>query len=546
MGRLSAFFRVFAVNISIRLASTVRRVYARRWVLLLLALVWGSSCQPQGGLVVVLVDGERLSVTVQEATVGEVLQRAGVTLGQLDRVFPDTWQLVRPGAEIVVTRMRHELIELQEELPFTRELVHNEALPFGEQRLAQKGETGQVRITYRVVYADDVEIEREEVRREILKQPVAEVVVVGSQGSLAAVPIAATVAYVSNGNAWVMRETSANRRPLTSWGDLDGRVFDLSMDGRFVLFTRAGGSEPDEPLNTLWAVATTVLGQQPFSLGVENTLYAQWSPDGQSIVYSTAEHTGGRPGWKAHNDLWLAPFSEQDEGNPVLGAPERLLPASDEGAFSWWGTHFAWSPDGRYIAYARADQIGVVDVSLKLPIRLVEFPEYNTYSDWVWVSALSWSPDSRFIVCTVHKPLAQQGVVDQDSPAFDLEVLAVDRSVHAVLVHDVGMWAGAKWSPRLKGADSRIVYGLAQQPFESEHSRYEVYMVDRDGSNAQRLFPPLGEIGLVAPPQMAWSPAGDQVLIVRGGNLYVLEVDSGLVRQLTGDGAAHLPCWQGS
>lgn len=108
------------------------------------------------------------------------------------------------------------------------------------------------------------------------------------------------------------------------------------------------------------------------------------------------------------------------------------------------------------------------------------------------------------------------------------------------------MWASPVWSPaESMAADqhrSRIAYCTALNPLDSQASDYDLYLVDGDGSNETKLFPLHGEEGLKAP-ELAWSPWADGLLTMREGNLYLLSLSSGALRQLTADGGGTLPQW---
>jgi hypothetical protein len=75
--------------------------------------------------------------------------------------------------------------------------------------------------------------------------------------------------------------------------------------------------------------------------------------------------------------------------------------------------------------------------------------------------------------------------------------------------------------------------------------RYLLYIVDRDGSNEERLFPPQGEEGLVVEELFpwVWSPWGGQIVVVKEGNLHLLDLKNGSLEQLTIDGGASQPLW---
>lgn len=486
----------------------------KRRVFLWLAILALASCAGPKGIAI-LVDGRRQEVETRASTVREVLVEAEVALGSLDRVEPDLWESVKKGMEIRVIRVREESEVEVQKVPFESPVIKDEALEVGESLLMQEGEEGKEEVVWLVTYEDGEEVARKEVARRVILEPVPEVKLVGAKGLLPSIPIRGTIAYISHGNAWVMRHESGQKRPLTVSGDLDGRGFALSPDGTRLLFSRTTGSA----LNSLWVVSTVVVGDEPQPLGIEGVRYAEWSSDGHMIAYSTAEKTKGAPGWKARNDLWIASLE---------GEKKEVLSPSSGGIYGWWGTNFAWSPDGSLFAYADADEVGVIDASTGECSLLLSFPPYYTYAEWVWVPTLSWSPDSRFLVTTAHS-----------NETFDLWVLGVGGKVKTRLVPEVGIWSSPRWS----WGDS-ILFGRAEDTDSSQESRYLLYTVDRDGSNEERILPQ-GEEGLVVEEltPWTWSPWDGEVIVVKEGNLYLIDLENGSWQQLTLDDGGSQPRW---
>lgn len=511
-------------------------------VTIALAFGLGACGQPRPLRVALHADGQQqiLRVTAPSAwAVRDLLDAAGVSLGPLDRVEPDLYVGVADGMDVVVTRVEERFEVERRPLPFAHKTVRNEAVPEGERRLLQAGSNGEVEITYQLTLENGVEVARQEVRREVTAQPVDEVVLLGVQGELATVPISGTIAYLSGGNAWFMRESSDLRRNITGSADLDGRVFALSPDGSRLLFTRGMAGDEGSPLNSFWLARTSLVGEDPRYMGVVGVVWAEWSPDGTRAAYSTAERSGGVPGWKANNDLWIITLPEEGTGGQP--AFEMVLPPTADIPYAWWGRSFAWSPDGRYLAYAQADEVGIVSVKDKVPLPLASFVPYRTRSHWAWVPSVSWSSDGYLVSFVAHEG-DLEGLSPEDSPIFGLWAASVDGKVQVRLKEEVGMWSGPRWAPAGGEAGDLMAFGQAQSPRNSEDSRYELYVSDRDGSNARRLFPPQGLMGLIAP-AVAWSPRGDAMLVEYEGNLYRIDVTSGSLDQLTADGQSTQPRW---
>ena len=513
-----------------------------KWAILILLLLPLAACASDSSRTVTLVaDGERRTLTTDALTVRDLLAEAGITLDEDDRVVPVEPTFIEDGMAVHVIRVEVRTETEEQIIPYERQTIQDATVPAGETHLLRAGVNGIQELTYAITLEDGVETDRRLVRRVTVQEPEDEVLLIGAREELSAVPISGTIAYISARNVWVMRTTTGNRRRLTTAGDLDGRVFDLSPDGSQLIFSRAA----TDTLNTLWLLETGVADAAPVRLDVDGVLWAAWSPDGEQIAYSTGELRGNdAAGWEAANDLYVARPRASDGR---LVARRRVLGPSAGGAYGWWGTLYAWSPDGESLAYARADEVGVVRLRAEQATPLLRFAPYRTYGNWAWTPAVAWSPDGEFIVTVAHSP-STTGEMPEDSPVFDLYALritiedgeVVSPTLTVELASEVGMWATPSFSPD----GNSILFGRARAPYTSQTSTYELALMDRDGSGKRLLFPPYADEPGLDYPAVAWDPWEGQIAVVYRGDLYLVAAD-GEARRITEDGGVTAVRWAG-
>ncbi len=512
-------------------------------LLCLLFAACAPSTPPPSILVSLVADGrERTFSYTERVTVDEFLRDAEVTLGELDSVNPPLYTQIEDGMRVTVVRIQEERYCEENPVPFTRRTVLNEGLAPGEERLGQAGQNGVIQICYRVQVRDGVPRDPVEVSRTTLVVPQDEVVYVGPSGQVEPTVINGTIAYLSNGNAWVMRGSSTSKRPLTETGDLDGRVFTLSPDGRRLLFTRRSINAGDNTFNRLWLLPNITVDVEPIQLLPQNVLLADWVPGAENTIsYSTGEARNTAPGWQAYNDLWLMRI-DPDTGE-ALNVRE-LVERSSGGLYGWWGTGFRWSNSGERLAWVHADGIGTVDLETGAFNPLLNYPVFNTFQQpWSWRASVSWSPDDSLLLTTVHgDPIGSEP--PETSPAFHVAATDAEGTFRAELVRNAGIWANPAYSPASDGDNGKIAY-LRCRDFPncvSDNAQYDLVVADRDGSNKRVVFPPERQPGLTQR-EFVWSPNGQEIAFIYQGNLWIVNVETLVAHQLTLDGGAMRPVW---
>ena len=493
-----------------------------------------------------IFDGESIQITSNASNVRELLDHEAIELSDDDLIDPPLFTPLTAEIEVKIVRVTESIEIIEKSIPFQRRTVRNESMSAEDDPLiVQAGHPGLQETTVRIVYYDGIESSRQETKVTIVESAQDEIVMMGTGLSPGNVDFAGLLAFISGGNSVLLRGSSAFPEQLNTGGDLDHRVFSLSPDGNHLLYTRI--STDTERFNTLWVVGTEP-DSAPRQLDVENILWADWNPalaDNQQIAFTTGIPTDLLPGWEANNDLWVGDISASEFDN---FRPMRLIEAYPA-TYGWWGGNYAWSPNGDFIAYSFADEVGIIDLQTSKEVqrraKLQSFTEFNTRADWVWVPTLSWSPDGEFLVFSKHIGN------NPDDLTFDTWVASISTELAHPFVQQTGIWSHPRWSPAaiIDGEESgisEIAFLRATNPLESQQSTYTLWRMDRDGSDPRQIYPPAGENSRFPHDQsfMSWGPSGREIAFTYNSQLYLIDLDLGEAKRLTiGDSPVTNPTW---
>ena len=528
-----------------------RNIFGLLFILITVITACTPEPEEQAILVALRADGrEQTYRHTEPITVGQFLREIELELGPQDRVNPDQVTQITDGMIITVRRVEEQTECIEQTIPYDERTIIFEGLPAGERRIAQRGENGIEEVCSRVIYEDGVEVERVPENTVVLIEPIDEIVNVGPDDELEPVSITGTIAYINNNNAWIIRGSNTSRRPLTTDGDLDPNVFSLTNDGNQLLF--ATQSESDDLYNQVWVITDTTQAQpNPIQLPIQDVRYAEWRPGfPNTISYSTLEITETSPGWNAYNDLW---FITIDPNTGTTIRIDEVLERSQGGLYGYWGTLYEWSPDGDQLVWIRADSVGLVDLEDNdLDSPLLTYPVLALETDSSWRTSVSWSPDTQLITATVHGPPVG-AEIPETSPVFNVAVAAISGEFIADnVIERAGIWANPSFSPELQNTNSEFPQGylayFQARRWETSivQSDYDLVIADRDGSNARVIFPASDQSGISAldvAEELAWSPDGRQIAFIYQGNLWIIDVASGIAHQMTQDGGASNPVW---
>lgn len=119
-------------------------------------------------------------------TVADVLENLNIKLNKLDRVSLPLDEIAKEGMEIKIDRVVVENIENKIEIPFETESRENKDMFEGDKNVITKGEVGQKTESLKNTYVNGVLETTEVLKSEITKDPVKEVVEVGTKKAAAA------------------------------------------------------------------------------------------------------------------------------------------------------------------------------------------------------------------------------------------------------------------------------------------------------------------------------------------------------------------------
>jgi hypothetical protein len=531
------------------------------WLMLGALLLTGCVGEQTSELRVrVLVDGGQVTLsTTEPLTVGQLLERNNISLGALDRLDPADFKLVEDNMTITIVRVRDEPMCESQEVPYGRQEVPTYDLTPGQSRVLKAGVNGESRVCYSILYEDNVEKSRTQTSYTITREAEPQLIAIGiDNAAIEPRDIPGLMVYLSAGQALYIDGNLKRQGALPTGGNLDGRVFALSPDGRLLFTRRAGATSATaacNEANELWVLPNVRdLDGQPVRVEtLFNIKTADWVP-GQpnTFSYSTFTPRPDLPCFTALNDLILARL---DPASGALIGAEPVVPTRQLGQYGAWGLTYAWSPDGRMLAWASAENVGVVDLRRGEYLALAGFSVFSTTlsQGWLWKPSLAWSPDGNIIAATVHgKPY--NDLPAETSPIFDIALIQPNNLYQInPAVEQAGMWAAPRYSLLFVNAPNGTPNGFqaylqARAPLNSVSGEYDLVVADRDGSNPRLVFPGKDREGLRPindGSEFVWSPRVDSIAIVYQGDLYLVDIRTGVATRATLVGNVTLPRWVG-
>lgn len=142
----------------------------------------GAELVLERAMPITLHDGSNVhEVRTWANTVAELLAEQQIEVGDLDRLSADRTTVLTLGQELTITRVLVTEVHQTQAIAFTTKTQDELDRPKGQKVVLQKGQAGAKQLTYRVTRENGREIDRQLVNTEVTKEPIQEIVAVGTK-----------------------------------------------------------------------------------------------------------------------------------------------------------------------------------------------------------------------------------------------------------------------------------------------------------------------------------------------------------------------------
>lgn len=127
------------------------------------------------------VAGESKEILTKGGTVQDVLDNAGIELGEDDKVSPKLDQNINDNTTINVTIVEKSQVTEDVAVKFETTYKNDNTLDKGKTKTQTEGSNGTAKVTYEIVTENGEQVDKTEIDREVTKQPTNAVVLRGTK-----------------------------------------------------------------------------------------------------------------------------------------------------------------------------------------------------------------------------------------------------------------------------------------------------------------------------------------------------------------------------
>lgn len=159
--------------------------------------------------VTLTVDNTSTKYAVYQGTVQDLLTLAGISLGADDYTEPSVNTELKDNMAVTVYRIAYKTVDKKENISFKTRKQNDNSMDIGTEKVLTKGVNGVDEVSYKVKYVNGKEDSKTELSRKTVKEPVNQVVNVGTKAKSTGISDTITLQYSERYNV------SSN--PLTSF-----------------------------------------------------------------------------------------------------------------------------------------------------------------------------------------------------------------------------------------------------------------------------------------------------------------------------------------
>lgn len=128
--------------------------------------------------------GKKVDARTQGATVAEMLEEKGITLGEQDAISQPLDTPIKKGMKIEVWRNGVQTVNEEKDIDFEIEEVEDAEKEVGFREVKTPGKKGKRTITFEIEMLNGKEVKRKEIQNVVTKEPKKEVVIVGTKSKV--------------------------------------------------------------------------------------------------------------------------------------------------------------------------------------------------------------------------------------------------------------------------------------------------------------------------------------------------------------------------
>ena len=126
-------------------------------------------------------DGQKIDLLTTASSVQDAIEEAQLTLGDMDKISPALNETIQEDTIIKIIRVTEQTETLVEEINFKTIKQNANDMNKGTTKITTKGIKGEKEKQIKITYEDDKEVKREILEEKIIKEPVDQVVKVGTK-----------------------------------------------------------------------------------------------------------------------------------------------------------------------------------------------------------------------------------------------------------------------------------------------------------------------------------------------------------------------------